>query len=73
MEKISLFRPAATMPYAEVTVTDGNYLLIEYYVGPKESATKMDLHMNGDEAKEILKAGLMMIDNFIDGPNEDEE
>lgn len=63
MEKLSLFRLAAEMPWAEVETTQHN-IRITVYEGPEENCEKTVLVLHPKEAAELAKAMNVLLDNY---------
>lgn len=63
MEKISLYRLAATMPWAEVETTQHN-IRITVYEGSEEDCDKTVLVVNPKQAAELAKAMNILLDNY---------
>ena len=64
MEKLSLFRLAAEMPWAEVETTQHN-IRITVYEGPDENCEKTVLVLHPREATELAKAMNVLLDNYV--------
>lgn len=65
MEKLSLYRLAATMPWAEVETTQHN-IRITVYEGPEENCEKTVLVLPPRGAAELAKAMGILLDNYCD-------
>lgn len=63
MEKISLYRLAATMPWAEVETTQHN-IRITVYEGSEEDCEKTVLVVNPRQAAELAKAMDILLENY---------
>lgn len=63
MEKLSLYRLAATMPWAEVETTQHN-IRITVYEGSEENCEKTVLVLHSKEADELAKAMNVLLDNY---------
>ena len=63
MEKLSLYRLAATMPWAEVETTQHN-IRITVYEGSEEDCDKTVLVVNPKQAAELAKAMNILLDNY---------
>jgi riboflavin synthase len=63
MEKISLYRLAATMPWAEVETTQHN-IRITVYEGSEEDCEKTVLVVNPKQAAELAKAMDILLENY---------
>lgn len=68
MEKISLYRLAATMPWAEVETTQHN-IRITVYEGPEEDCEKTVLVVHPKQAQELAKAMNILLQNYVPGYN----
>ncbi len=64
MEKISLYRIDATMPWAEVETTQHN-IRITVYEGPEENCEKTVLVLHPKEAAELAKSMNVLLDNYV--------
>ena len=64
MEKLSLFRLAAEMPWAEVETTQHN-IRITVYEGPKENCEKTVLALHPKEVAELAKAMNVLLENYV--------
>ena len=63
MEKISLYRIGAEMPWAEVETTQHN-IRITVYEGPEEDCEKTVLVLNSKAAADLAKAMNILLDNY---------
>ena len=68
MEKISLYRLAAEMPWAEIETTQHN-IRITVYEGPEENCEKTVLVVSPKAAKELAKAMNILLENYVPGFN----
>lgn len=63
MEKLSLYRLAAEMPWAEVETTQHN-IRITVYEGPEEDCEKTVLVLHPKAAADLAKALNVILDNY---------
>lgn len=66
MEKLSLYRTAAALPWSEIEVTQGNNVRITFYDGAEADCKKQELFLTPKQAKEIHKALGVMLENYFE-------
>ena len=63
LAKIQLFRPGATLPWAEIETTEHN-IRLTFYDGAQEDAPKKIVVLYPSEANDIAKAIKVLADNY---------
>jgi len=72
LAKIQLFRPAASLPWAELETTQHN-IRITHYESSEEGSSRTTIVLTPKRAKELAKALNVLIENYSYDPSNKED